>query len=316
MPACSGPSGGEGATGRAASAIENGSPATAYPEAVVVMAGALLPCSGVLLAPRVVLTAGHCRSSTKSYAVSAPNAPAQGATGSDDWTTYTGDPASSSDTLLIFLDSSIDLPSYPSIAAGQVAAGTQVVDIGRTLNDVITDLLYVSAPVTVHGTGAALGFPFNYQALPDVSQGGDSGGPIELAGAGSHTLVAIVDTDTLEQGVPEGTPIDLFARLDVVRDAILLQVASHPDGAATGPDASTAKDGGARRDGGTKDGGRDARDAALVEASRDDAGAQAAKGGGSSCAMTPVSGVSGGGGASPWVVLVAAAVVSRRRRLA
>ena len=81
----------------------------------------IIPCSGAVLAPRVVLTAGHCRSATKTYAVAAPNAGNQQSTASSDWTTYNGDPATSSDTLLLFLDTPIVLTSYPQIASEPVA---------------------------------------------------------------------------------------------------------------------------------------------------------------------------------------------------
>lgn len=160
--------------------IVDGTPATNYPEAVVVTASGFLPCSGAVLAPRVVLTAGHCRSLTNSYEIVAPNAGNQQSTASSDWTSYNGDPATSSDTLLIFLDSPIVLSTYPQIGDEPVAQGTAVVDIGRTLNGSITSTDYVSPTVTIEGPATSLGFPFNYEALPDISQDGDSGGPIEV----------------------------------------------------------------------------------------------------------------------------------------
>jgi len=227
-------------TGTASAAIENGSPATAFPEAVIVTSSGFVPCSGVVLAPRVVLTAGHCRSSAKKYSVSAPNAKHQVATGSSDWTTFDGQAATSSDLLLIFLDSDLQLDAYPTIPEEEVAPGTEVVDVGRTLNDVImSDATYVSSTVTIQGAGDALGFHYNYEALPDVSQDGDSGGPIELVKGAAHTVVAIVDTDTVEQNITEATPIDLFTRLDLVRTEILAQIASHETQAA-GPVSDAA----------------------------------------------------------------------------
>jgi hypothetical protein len=266
--ACSGQAALDGLTGTTRSPIVNGSPATAFPEAVVVTSSGFIPCSGVVLAPRVVLTAGHCRSSTKKYLVSAPNADQQSATGSSDWTTFDGAAATSSDTLLVFLDSDLTLDTYPTIPEGEVAAGTDVVDVGRTLNNVITDATYVSSTVTLQGAGDALGFHYNYEALPDLSQDGDSGGPIELVKGAAHTVVAVVDTDTVEQDIAETTPIDLFARLDLVRADILAQIAAHAsrDGGSTSDaplpkrDAGeTLRDGGEVTDARTplRDGGRD-----------------------------------------------------------
>jgi hypothetical protein len=221
--ACS--SGGPEPTATNAQAIVHGSPAVNYPEAVYVTSDGYVPCSGVLLTPTVVLSAGHCRGRESTYEVVAPNANGQSAHGSSSWSPYDGNPAKSSDVMLVFLDTPIHIATYPTLGATQVAAGTQVVDIGRTLNGSIGTDDYVSAVVTIQGPGTALGFPYNYEALPDISENGDSGGPIMLAG--THTIVAIVDVDTTEENIAETTPLDLFARIDLVHDAIESAIASH-----------------------------------------------------------------------------------------
>lgn len=227
-------------------AIVDGSPATAYPEAVTLTSDGYIPCSGVLLTPTVVLSAGHCRGHMSSYAVVAPNSGGQSAHGSASWSPYTGSPAKSPDVMLVFLDTPIHLATYPTLQAGAVAAGTQVVDIGRTLNGAIGTSDNESPPVTIEGPATSLGFPYSYEALPDLSENGDSGGPIMLAG--THTIVAIVDTDTTEQGIAETTPIDLFVRMDLVHDAIAAAIAAGPTdaGAHDAGDASvsTASGGG------------------------------------------------------------------------
>ncbi len=217
-------------------AIKQGTPATAFPEAIVLTASGFVPCSGVLLSPTVVLTAGHCSLGSTvapSYDVVAPNAPdssgkPQTAHASADWTPYNNDVKTSSDVRLVFLDTPITVAHYPTIAATEAAAGTKVVDVGRALNGAITQTDYVSGEVTINGDATSLGLPNNYQATSDVSEDGDSGGPIELED-GSHTIVALVDTDTVEQSIPETTPIDLFVRLDLVRDRILAEM-EQPDG--------------------------------------------------------------------------------------
>jgi hypothetical protein len=303
LAACSGEPAADGPTGTTRAAIENGSPATAFPEAVVVTSGGFLPCSGVVLAPRVVLTAGHCRAATKKYAVSAPNAGHQTASGSNDWTTFDGEAATSSDTLLIFLDSDIKLDVYPTIAASEVAAGTPVVDVGRTLNNVITTSVYVSPTVTIEGTGDSLGFHYNYQALPDISQDGDSGGPIELVLGAAHTVVAVVDTDTVEQNITETTPIDLFARLDLVRDAVLQQISAHPsDAGAKKSDAA-----GPRLDASASGTGKDA-EGESADAGQD-GGTARRTGPGGSCAIGPGARVR-----DMWPIAFAFVLLSRRRR--
>jgi hypothetical protein len=289
--ACS-PSSDDGAIEHASAPIVGGTPATAYPEAVVVTSSGIIPCSGVVLAPRVVLTAGHCQSPTKSYVVDAPNAAKQHVTGSDDWTTYDGSATTSSDTLLIFLDTPIALATYPAIADAPSPAGTSVVEVGRTLNGVIDTDDYVSPPVTLQGTGDSLGFPFNYRAMPDISEDGDSGGPVELAGASVHTVVAIVDTDTTEQNINEEEPIDLFARLDVVHDAIEAQIAAH----------------------GGLDGGALLTDSGAIGAPDGDAAPSAGS------AAAPASGGCDVGARRPhsaavaWVIALGVALFARRRR--
>jgi hypothetical protein len=217
-------------------AIKNGTPATAFPEAIVLTANGFVPCSGVLLSPTVVLTAGHCSLGSTvapSFAVTAPNAPdatgkPQTSTSSHDWSPYNDDVKTSSDVRLVFLDTPITIATYPTIQKTEVAAGTKVVDVGRALNGTITQTDYVSPEVVINGDASSLGLPNNYQATPDISEDGDSGGPIELED-GSHTLVALVDTDTVEQHISEPTPIDMFVRLDLVHDQILAEM-EVPDG--------------------------------------------------------------------------------------
>jgi hypothetical protein len=217
-------------------AIKNGTPATAFPEAIVLTANGFVPCSGVLLSPTVVLTAGHCSLGSTvapAYTITAPNAPdasgkPQTSTASHDWSPYDDDVKTSSDVRLVFLDTPITIATYPTIAKAEVASGTKVVDVGRALNGTITQTDYVSPEVVISGDATSLGLPNNYQATPDISEDGDSGGPIELED-GTHTLVALVDTDTVEQNISETTPIDLLVRLDLVRDRILAEM-EVPDG--------------------------------------------------------------------------------------
>ena len=192
-------------------AIENGLPATDYPEVVLVNG-----CSGVLVAPDLVFTAGHCAG--KNYTVIAPRAdPPQETWGEVAITSYNGNAQTSLDIRLVLLNGSIILPKYASMSAFAAGPGQHVVDCGRTLNGKKTDSTWVSDTVTIIGNGTALDFPFNLQARPDVSQGGDSGGPIFFQG--THTVVGLVDTDICPSGCehvgPEDPPVDLFTRADL-----------------------------------------------------------------------------------------------------
>ena len=113
--------------------------------------------------------------------------------------------------------------------------GTLARDVGRTLNGSVTGALWISAPVELLGDAAwAGGFPFNLAARADLSQGGDSGGPIFLAepaparadGAVQHVLAGLVDTDICPAGCEHKgnfvPAVDLFARADLIPPLALL----------------------------------------------------------------------------------------------
>ena len=95
-------------------------------------------CSGAVIAPRIVLTAGHCVVDASSWTVVAPYASKQSATGSKSWTDYvaTGESVNPAtlDVAVIILDKPITLSSYPKLASSPSAAGTQAVNVGRIRN--------------------------------------------------------------------------------------------------------------------------------------------------------------------------------------
>jgi hypothetical protein len=189
--------------------IANGTKALDYPEAVLVNL-----CSGVILTPLVVLTAGHCHS--KFYVISAPNAPGSPVCLTTNSTTsYNGNQMKSLDMTIIYLDKPIILNKYPSLISHELTYPTVVNDIGRTNNNWLSISLWISADVTIFSNGTSIGFPFNYQAKPDLSQSGDSGGPIVIHG--THNIVGLVDTDTIEHHMNINPPIDLFSRADLLR---------------------------------------------------------------------------------------------------
>ena len=212
--------------------IIGGSAATAYPEAVLVdmyQNGQLYAyCSGSLIAPKVVLTAGHCVFQTTSWKVKAPFASNQTASASSgatyDWTNTSEsvDP-NMHDIGLVFLDTAITLSSYPSLATSKQANNAQVVNIGRINNGSLsTTALYVSQPISITDATSS-GFPFDYTSV-DKIESGDSGGPDELSG--THEIVSV------NSGAGSGTQV--LARVDLISSWIQQQIAAHGGNGGSG----------------------------------------------------------------------------------
>jgi V8-like Glu-specific endopeptidase len=214
--------------------IIGGTEATDYPEAALVnlhRTGQNAICSGSVIAPRVVLTAGHCISGWQSWDVVAPYAGGQKAEAVKgvvfDYTDTTKQVnPDQHDVGLVILGSDIDLAEYPTLAQSQVPDGTAVVNVGRINNGTAShSQLFVGSPVKVTD-GASIGHPFAYRT-DVVIQPGDSGGPALLTG--SHTIVAVNSGSS--------DKLQVLARVDLVYDWIQKQIdASQPDGKDPGDD--------------------------------------------------------------------------------
>lgn len=212
--------------------IIGGSKASAFPEAVLIdmkNGGQITSaCSGALIAPKVVLTAGHCVHGFDGWNVKAPYANNQSATSTSsatyDWTNdseYVN--PNQHDIGLIFLSKAITLTTYPTLSASAVADNTKVVNIGRINNGYLSNTnLYVSQPISVKKATSA-GFPYDYIAT-EVIESGDSGGPDLLPG--THTIVAV------NSGGGGGT--EVLARVDLVYSWIQQQIASHGGSGSSG----------------------------------------------------------------------------------
>jgi hypothetical protein len=208
--------------------IIGGTPATGFPEAVLVNilqnGQTTMGCSGTLIAPRVVLTAGHCVADGDGWNITAPYASGQTAHGSSkatlDWT-QTNDQVSPDehDVGLVFLDAPITLTTYPTIATAGLPDQSQIITVGRVKSGQLSKTaLYQSPPGKVK-SGASYGFNYDY-AAPMVIEHGDSGGA--SYSVNTHTIVSVNSTGD--------SSTMLIARVDLVASWIAQQIASHGGG--------------------------------------------------------------------------------------
>lgn len=189
--------------------IVNGSPASAYTEAALINTPDFI-CSGAVIAPRIVLTAGHCVAGATAWTVVAPYAGNQSATGSHSWTDYvaTGETVNPStlDVAVIILDKAINLSSYPKLASAASAAGTQAVNVGRIRNGQASfSGLFFGSAVTLQA-GSSYGFPKAYIST-EIIEAGDSGGPVYVGSGASRSIAAV------NSGAGGGTQV--LARVDL-----------------------------------------------------------------------------------------------------
>lgn len=221
---------------KVAQPIVNGSPATAYTEAALINTDTFI-CSGAVIAPRIVLTAGHCVVDAASWTVVAPYASKQSATGTHSWTDYvaTGESVNPAtlDVAVIILDKAITLSSYPKLASAASAAGTQAINVGRIRNGQASfSGLFFGGAVTLQN-GASYGFP-NAYVSSEIIEAGDSGGPVYVGAGASRTIAAV------NSGAGGGTQV--LARVDLAYAKIQQLIAAN-GGSGGGSSAGSASGG-------------------------------------------------------------------------
>ncbi len=209
--------------------IVGGTKTTAYPAAALLnmraASGGYYACTATVIAPKVVLTAGHCVDGMVSWEVMANGSLRTSSKGETyDWKengATTVNPLHH-DLGLVYLTDPIVLPSYPSLATQVAAVGAEATDVGRIRNATVTNEIF-SAPIKLR-SGLTVGFPFDY-AADGVIEHGDSGGPVFLGT--TQTIVAV------NSGL--GGNVEVLARVDLLADWLKARIAAQ--GAAPVPPA-------------------------------------------------------------------------------
>jgi hypothetical protein len=195
--------------------------ASDYPEAAYInidpTATNMYVCSGTLIAPRVVLTAGHCVDAHSRWEVHVAGS-TQVSTSSAvyDWNEKgaTSVNPAHHDIGLVFLSQPIQLSRFPTLSTSVAATNSAATCVGRVLNGTVQSGAYKAN--TTLAPADSIGYPYDYRSAV-VIQPGDSGGPVFLSN--THQIAAV------NSGA--STSLQVLARVDLLRDWISAQIQSH-----------------------------------------------------------------------------------------
>lgn len=201
MVGCAADTGEEtGESGEALTKLAENAKASLFPEAVLVNMPGRRRCSGVLVNPRTVITAGHCTNDligapSSSITVIAPNAGGQRSQAVVAYDVYKGTALSidpnTRDLAMLTLDRPITVDYYPPIHEKTVGNGRLLRAVGREHDGQISDDdLFVGKKVPAH-RGTPDFFPLDYYTRPIV-ESADSGGPVYVGRYKKRQLAGVV----------------------------------------------------------------------------------------------------------------------------